>query len=85
LSLIACAFVAAGLGIALVDPFTGQEFASRGFQLRPFSPRIDVEFSAVYSTQREPSGLARDLIDTLHADIVKFATDCSDNISKPLE
>jgi DNA-binding transcriptional LysR family regulator len=83
LSLIACAFVAAGLGIALVDPFTGQEFASRGVQLRPFSPRIDVEFSAVYSTQREPSGLARDLIDNLHADIFKFATDCLDRIPKP--
>jgi DNA-binding transcriptional LysR family regulator len=78
LSLIACAFVAAGLGIALVDPFTGQGFAGRGVRLRPFAPRIDVEFSAVYSTQHEPSGLARDLIDTLHADIFKFATDCLD-------
>jgi DNA-binding transcriptional LysR family regulator len=75
LSMIACAFVAAGLGIALVDPFTGREFVSRGVQLRPFPPRIDVEFSTVYSTQREVSGLARDLIDALHADIVKFAKD----------
>lgn len=74
LSMIACAFVAAGLGIALVDPFTGREFARSGVETRTFTPRIDVEFTAAYSVQRELSGLARELLDAFHAEVARFAT-----------
>jgi DNA-binding transcriptional LysR family regulator len=74
LSMIACAFIAAGLGIALVDPFTGREFARSGVETLAFTPRIDVEFTATYSVQRELPGLARELLDAFHAEVARFAT-----------
>jgi len=75
LSMIACAFVAAGLGVALVDPFTGREYARSGVETREFMPTIDVEFTAVYSAQRELSGLARELLDAFHIEVARFAAD----------
>jgi DNA-binding transcriptional LysR family regulator len=74
LSIIACALVAADVGLAIVDPFTAREFEGHGIVLRPFSPRIDVESGVLYSTQLTLSGLAREFIDEFSEAISAFVT-----------
>ena len=54
-----------GLGVAICDPFTAQEFAHRGVVSRPFLPRIDFEFAAVFPPQRSPSPVALDLVEAV--------------------
>ena len=65
LSEIMCGMVSSGLGVAICDPFTAQEFATRGIVVRRFAPRIDFEFAAVFPAQRSPSPVALDLVETM--------------------
>jgi DNA-binding transcriptional LysR family regulator len=65
LSEIMCGLVSSGLGVAICDPFTAQEFANRGVVARPFLPRIDFEFAAVFPPQRSPSPVALDLVEVM--------------------
>jgi DNA-binding transcriptional LysR family regulator len=65
LSEIMCGMVSSGLGVAICDPFTAQEFATRGIVVRRFLPRIDFEFAAVFPAQRSPSPVALDLVQTM--------------------
>jgi DNA-binding transcriptional LysR family regulator len=72
LSEIACSLVASGVGVTLCDPFTAYEYATRGIVIRPFEPRLDVEYVALYSaTQRTPL-LAREFIDGFRKHVVAF-------------
>jgi DNA-binding transcriptional LysR family regulator len=66
LSEIMCGMVSSGLGVAICDPFTAQEFESRGVVVRRFLPRIDFEFAAVFPPQRSPSPVALDLVEVMH-------------------
>ena len=63
LSEILCGMVSSGLGVAICDPFTAKEFEGRGVVTRPFDPRIDFEFAAVFPPQRSPSPVALDLVE----------------------
>src|SRR5882672_7807293 len=65
LSEIMCGMVSSGLGVAICDPFTAQEFANRGVVVRRFVPRIDFEFAAVFPPQRSPSPVALDLLEAM--------------------
>ena len=65
LSEIMCGMVLSGLGVAICDPFTAQEFESRGIVVRRFLPRIDFEFAAVFPPQRSPSPVALDLVEVM--------------------
>lgn len=65
LSEIMCGLVSSGLGVAICDPFTAQEFANRGVIARQFLPRIDFEFAAVFPPQRRPSPVALDLVEAV--------------------
>jgi DNA-binding transcriptional LysR family regulator len=65
LSEIMCGLVSSGLGVAICDPFTAQEFEGRGVVARPFLPRIDFEFAAVFPPQRSPSPVALDLVEAM--------------------
>ena len=65
LSEIMCGMVSSGLGVAICDPFTAQEFESRGVVVRRFLPRIDFEFAAVFPAQRSPSPVALDLVEIM--------------------
>lgn len=62
LSEIMCGMVASGLGVAICDPFTAAEFSGRGVVTRPFLPRIDFDFAAVFPPQRGPSPVATDFV-----------------------
>jgi DNA-binding transcriptional LysR family regulator len=72
LSEIACALVAAGVGVSICDPLTANEYAPRGLDIRPFEPRIEFEFAAVYATMRPPSAIAREFIDAFRAHVASF-------------
>ncbi len=63
LSEIMCGLVSSGVGVAICDPFTADEFASRGVVSRPFLPRIDFEFAAVFAPQRSPSPVAEEFVE----------------------
>lgn len=65
LSEIMCGMVSSGLGVAICDPFTATEFEPRGIVARPFLPRIDFDFAAVFPPQRSPSPVAQDFVDAL--------------------
>lgn len=58
LSTIACAFVSEGLGVAIVDPFSGSDFIGRGVVLRAFEPSLTVGTAVVHSSDRALSIIA---------------------------
>lgn len=62
LSEIACALVAAGLGLSICDPFTAHEYSTRGVVVRPFEPALAFQFSALYPSHRALSSVAREFI-----------------------
>ncbi|WP_426435950.1 LysR substrate-binding domain-containing protein [Bradyrhizobium genosp. P] len=72
LSEIMCGMVSSGLGVAICDPFTAQEFATRGVVVRRFVPRIDFEFAAVFPAQRSPSPVALDLVESVRQALVEM-------------
>ena len=74
LSEIMCGMVSSGLGVAICDPFTAQEFENRGVIARRFLPRIDFEFAAVFPPQRSPSPVALDLVETIRQALVELAS-----------
>jgi len=72
LSEIMCGMVSSGLGVAICDPFTAQEFSTRGVVVRRFLPRIDFEFSAVFPAQRSASPMALDFVETVRKALAEF-------------
>lgn len=68
LSMIACAFAAAGVGVTIIDPFTATH-SGRDIAAIPFVPRIDVEFGVLYPAHRGLSAVARELIDLFHREV----------------
>jgi DNA-binding transcriptional LysR family regulator len=49
-------------GVSIVDPLTAEEYKARNVAIRPFSPRIAIEFKVLYPAQRTPSGVALEFI-----------------------
>ncbi|MBL6929497.1 MAG: LysR family transcriptional regulator [Rhodospirillales bacterium] len=60
----ACAFVARGLGVAIVDPFVVAEVGKDEVVTKPFRPRIPYEFSLIYPQRRPNSGIASEFGET---------------------
>jgi DNA-binding transcriptional LysR family regulator len=63
LSEIACALVASGVGIAIVDPFTASEYSTHGVVAIPFAPKVEFQVAALHHAGRTPSPVARAFID----------------------
>ena len=72
LSEIACALAGSGAGVTLCEPFTANEYSTRGIEVRPFEPRTEFEFAALYAAQRTVSPLAREFIDGFKAHVTAF-------------
>ena len=68
LSMIACAFAEAGVGVTIIAPFTVMH-SGRDVVAIPFVPRIDVEFGVLYPAHRGLSGIARDLINLFRKEV----------------
>ncbi|HTR84108.1 MAG TPA: LysR substrate-binding domain-containing protein [Reyranella sp.] len=72
LSEIVCSLAGSGIGVALCDPFTANEYASRGIVRRPFEPRLEFEIGVVYAAHRPISPVAREFIDSFKAHVANF-------------
>ena len=69
----ACAFVANGAGVSLVDPFTASDFARRNeIVVRPFAPAIPYEFCLMTPRDQPLSLLAQQFIAELEAELQTF-------------
>jgi DNA-binding transcriptional LysR family regulator len=64
-----CAFVQAGMGVALVDTFSALEYVGRGVVFRRFEPVLLNEIQALYGTGRTPSALLRGFVEHLRAQL----------------
>jgi DNA-binding transcriptional LysR family regulator len=67
LSEIACAIVASGAAVAIVDPFTATEYEGTGLVSRPFEPAVTFAVSAVYATHRGLSSVAQEFLEEFSA------------------
>ena len=72
LSEIACALVASGVGLSIVDPFTAHEYATRGVVARAFEPRLQFQVAALYPAHRSLSPVAREFIDGFAAHLERW-------------
>lgn len=59
----ACALVAQGLGVSIVDPPTAEDFAGKGLVARPLSVRIDTGFLVIRSSKSTQQGLTEEFSD----------------------
>jgi DNA-binding transcriptional LysR family regulator len=75
LSMIACALVAAGAGVSIVDPYTAAEYRGRGVVVRPFRPAILYDLGVVWATGRFRSALALGFAEVVRAVIAEFAAE----------
>ena len=57
-SVEACALVARGVGVSIVEPFTARDYRREGIAIVPFEPRIRYLFRAMRPRLRPPSRLA---------------------------
>jgi len=64
---IACALVARGLGVTIVDPFAAMTFMSHGLEARPLVPELDVGFFMLTAKHRQISKLATEFADGVQA------------------
>lgn len=58
----ACAFVAKGAGIAIVDPFSALEFQNDRINIKPFRPTITFNFVIAYPLHAQRSQLVKDFV-----------------------
>lgn len=69
LSGIACSLVAAGTGIAIVDPFSASEFQDRGVVALRFEPPVGVRVAIVTSVHRRLSAVSQEFIEAFRAHV----------------
>lgn len=66
----ACAFVAAAVGVSIVEPFTAAEYARHGqLVVKPFRPSVVYQFRLLFPRFREPSLLAQAFVEQLRESI----------------
>lgn len=68
----ACAFVAYGAGVSVVDPFSTYEFDEREIAVLPFKPRVEFRLWALFPSSRPPSRLARDFLATFKSSLERL-------------
>lgn len=76
----ACALVAAGVGVSIVEPFTASEYSSTGqLVAKPFRPSVRYQFKLLYPRFREPSlvtqAFVAELRDYIHTKLQPEKTD----------
>lgn len=72
LSEIACALVAAGVGVSICEPFTASEYAARGIVALPFEPAIEFAVAAAFPSHRSVPAVAREFTSAFAAHIEAF-------------
>jgi len=69
LATIACALVAGGSGVTIVEPFAAVEFLSRGLVLKPLRPQIGHEMRFLWSAKRPLPPVAAAFVEALRGDL----------------
>lgn len=64
-----CTYVANGVGIAIVDPYTARTFDQLGVAVRRFEPSIPYDFSISFSVHRARTDLAETFIALLRENV----------------
>lgn len=72
LSEIACALVAAGTGISIVDPFTAKQYSKNGVIVRRFEPAIEFQIAAVHPARRALTGIVNEFVTRLADHMERF-------------
>lgn len=72
LSEIACALVASGVGIAIVDPFTAWEYSTHGVVALRFEPAVSFQVAALQSAGRTPPAVAHEFVEGFARYIERF-------------
>ncbi len=73
LSMIACGLVAAGAGVAVVDPFTAAEYRGRGIEIRPLRPAVVFDMAIIWGGGRFRSAAALDFAERVRTAVRDFA------------
>jgi DNA-binding transcriptional LysR family regulator len=68
-----CTYVANGVGLAIVDPYTARTFEPLGVVVRRFEPSIPYDFSFSFSVHRARTDLAEAFTALLREDVGSFA------------
>lgn len=71
-STVACAMVGAGLGIAIVDPFTAEDAKASGVVVKPLRPSVQYEFAYVLPAKREPFATVTKTMKALQDEVVRY-------------
>lgn len=58
-----CTYVAAGLGVSVVDPFSAYRYRDMGLILKPFLPKLDLEYGVLYPIKKRRAAEAEVFID----------------------
>ncbi len=69
----ACAFVAKGAGVSVVDPVTAADYAAWGVVARPFEPAIPFDMGILFPAHRPRSRLVEAFAATLEEHLEAFA------------
>ncbi|MFC3204793.1 LysR family transcriptional regulator [Aquamicrobium soli] len=70
-SIVACALVAEGVGVAIVDPFTAMHCAPRGIEVRPLDGTIPFDMCIVSSPEAPLSAAAQEFLKLFDEEIEK--------------
>lgn len=62
ISAVVAAFVARGLGVGLIDPFTARDFAASGIVAVPFKPAVEMRLALMHPTHRALTRIASEFI-----------------------
>lgn len=65
-ALTICQMVAAGLGVAVTDPFTARAFAHPGLTIRSFAPTFEYDYGLLFPLRSPRSRLAKEFAETAH-------------------
>jgi DNA-binding transcriptional LysR family regulator len=79
-ALMVCQMVAAGLGVAVTDPFTARAFAALGIAIRPFSPKIEYEYGLLFPLRRPRSQLAKEFAQAVQQCVSEYLQSGTDLI-----
>ncbi len=71
-STVACAMVHAGLGIAILDPFSAEDAKATGIVVKPLRPSIPYEFAYVLPAKRDPFSFVTETIKALRDDVARL-------------
>ncbi len=71
-SAMACSFVARGMGVSIIEPFTAKEFVNCGGIARPFEPMIDFPFALAWPSGKQISPLLAEFIESMDSALAPY-------------